>query len=153
VEIYNPNSVAIDLTNLSLAVVSGAIAPPMNADTKLIPLTGAGLPATIPANGYLVVGSSLVTVPSGVTKIKFPADTNQLLNNKAAVAIVDTVACKIIDTMSYGGAVASAKITPCAATFNWTEGAATLAHDDSSPTKSLIRNPNGADTNDNLTDW
>ena len=69
------------------------------------------------------------------------------------VALVATAAGTLLDALSYEGAITAATIG--SATFNLVEGTllpATVA-DSNTVAGSLIRFPDGGDTNDAATDW
>ena len=69
------------------------------------------------------------------------------------LAIVDTAANTLVDALSYEGAITNASIG--SVTFSLVEGTllpATVA-DSNTVDGSLIRNPNGRDTNDAASDW
>jgi hypothetical protein len=146
IEIYNPSLSSIDLTNLSLILVNGAT----NGEYQRISLA----PASPLATGeYLVVGSGalLATVPSSAKTIEFGAATNNVQNGAPdGVAIVDEFAATLVDALSYEGSITAAFISGLG-TVSLVEGTATPASDPGPG--SMIRYPNGADTDDATTDW
>ncbi len=70
-----------------------------------------------------------------------------------AMGIFDLSTNTLIDALSYDGSVVAGVVSGIG-TFNFVEGnATTVVEDGSSPNLSLIRSPNGSDTDDALTDW
>ncbi len=100
------------------------------------------LTGSIPAGGYLVVADTAVIVPAGPAVIRFTKASDNIRNGPDAVAIIDRTSASIIDALSYGGEISG-----------YVEGTATAAVDSSSAAGSLIRSPNGADTNNAVNDW
>ena len=150
VEIFNNTSSTIDLTNLSLVLVNG------NGDTEYdrVDLS----PAVSLAGGeYLVVGSAtaLALVPGGVKTIQFTGASNNVENGAPdGLCILDTATSTIIDALSYEGAITAATLIGVTAPVNLVEGNAVAVSDDNTtPTSSLSRLPNGSDTDDANTDW
>ena len=131
VEIYNTTGAAIDVSNSALSFVNGS------SEYLRVNLTG-----SIPAGGYLVVADDAVTVGGSAAVIRFTKASDNIRNGPDAVAIVDRTTGNIIDALSYGGEISG-----------YVEGTATDAVDTSSGAGSLIRYPNGADSNDASTDW
>jgi large repetitive protein len=69
------------------------------------------------------------------------------------LALFDVPNARLIDALSYEGEITAAQIG--GATFSLVEGTALAASvaDSNTVTGSLIRNPNGRDTNDAASDW
>nr|MBA2383557.1 hypothetical protein [Actinomycetota bacterium] len=69
------------------------------------------------------------------------------------VALVDTAAGTLLDALSYEGAITAATIG--SSTFDLVEGTVlpTSVADSNTVAGSLIRFPDGSDTNDAATDW
>ena len=126
VELYNAGGSAVALDGLALVYVNGGD----GAEYGRRALSG-----SLAAGAYLVVDVELQNgAPDGL-------------------AIVDTVANTLVDALSYEGAITSATIGT--ATFSLVEGTvlpATVA-DSNTVDGSLIRSPNGKDTNDAAADW
>jgi len=126
VELYNAGDGAVTLDGLALVYVNGGDGGEYGRKV----LTG-----SLAAGQYLVVEVDLQNgAPDGL-------------------AIVDTAAGTLVDALSYEGAITNASIG--GATFSLVEGTllpATVA-DSNTVDGSLIRNPNGKDTNDAATDW
>ena len=132
VELYNPSaSASIDVSNMALTFV--------NSSSEYLRVNLSG---SIAAGAYLVVADTAVVVPVGPTVIRFTKATDNIRNGPDAVAIIDRTSANILDALSYGGAVSG-----------YVEGTATDAVDTASGTGSLIRNPNGTDTNNAVNDW
>jgi Lamin Tail Domain len=124
VEIHNTGGAAADLTNVHLVAVNGGD----GSEYDRVALTG-----SLAAGGYLAVAIELQNgAPDGL-------------------ALLDGTT--LVDALSYEGAITAATIG--GQTYNLVEGtalAATVA-DSNTVAGSLIRNPNGKDTNDAASDW
>jgi hypothetical protein len=124
VEIHNAGEGAADLTNVALVAVNGGD----GTEYDRAPLTGALAPGA-----HLAVAIELQNgAPDGL-------------------ALLD--GATLLDALSYEGAIASATIG--GQTYNLVEGTVLPAtvEDSNTATGSLIRNPNGTDTNDAASDW
>ncbi|MCB9649533.1 MAG: lamin tail domain-containing protein [Deltaproteobacteria bacterium] len=141
VEIYNRGGTAYDLTGVAVVMVNGN----GGAEYGRYPLSG-----TLAAGGYLVLGNTGVTVPSGVTFITLPA--NGLQNGAPdGIALVDTASGTVLDALSYEGAITTATIMGISGPVNLVEGTAATAVDPGAG--SLARLPNGSDTDNADQDW
>jgi imidazolonepropionase-like amidohydrolase len=142
VEIFNPTSSDIALTGNSLLFFNGSdLADPY----RVVELTG-----TLAAGAYLLVANSGVTAPGGVTKIVIP--DNIVQNGMPdGVALFNTTTNTVVDALSYEGSVGM--ITYSGVSFSLVEMTATTATDPGTGLGSLVRMPNGADTNNALLDW
>jgi hypothetical protein len=124
VEIHNAGNAAVDLTGIDLVAVNGGD----GAEYDREHLTG-----TLAAGGYLAVAIELQNgAPDGV-------------------ALID--GATLLDALSYEGAITAATIG--GQVYNLVEGtvlAATVA-DSNTADGSLIRNPDGKDTDDAASDW
>jgi hypothetical protein len=133
VEIFNRGTTTVDLSTVELAPING------NNDTEynVVALTG-----TLAPGAYLVVADpGTPNIAPGATVI--PWLNMNSIQNGAPDGVVLRAGGVILDSMSYEGAM-----------MGVTEGNPTLATDDDTMTQaSLSRFPNGADTNDNATDW
>jgi Lamin Tail Domain len=124
VEIHNSGDAAADLANVDLVAVNGGD----SSEYAREQLTG-----TLAAGGYLVVAIELQNgAPDGL-------------------ALLD--GATLLDTLSYEGAITAATIG--GQTYNLVEGIVLPAsvEDSNTVAGSLIRNPNGQDTNDAAADW
>jgi hypothetical protein len=149
VEILNASSAPIDLTNYSLVLVNGALAPP--APYLTLPL-GAG---TLMPGQYLVVATTTVTIPTGALRINFANPSDNVQNGAPdGMALVNTSTNTIVDALSYEGPIMNASI-PGVGTVSLVEGTVlpTATADSDTATASLCRIPNGTDTNNAATDW
>ena len=126
VEIHNAGAGAADLANVALVAVNGGDGTEYDRE----PLTG-----TLAPGAHLAIAIELQNgAPDGL-------------------ALVDTAASALLDAFSYEGAITAATIG--GATFSLVEGTAlpdTVA-DSNTVAGSLIRNPDGNDTNDAASDW
>jgi cysteine-rich repeat protein len=151
-EIYNGSGTAVDLTNLAVVLLNGnqAGAP----EYARFDLVDAG--ASLPAGGYLVIRNNVVAVPGGTLVIDASGDFIQNGGPPMpdGIALIDVVAQTVIDRLCYDGAITSATITGFPAPVTLVEGTATTAADDNtSPSLSMIRSPNGTDTDNAMADW
>jgi Lamin Tail Domain len=124
VEIKNAGGSEADLANVDLVAVNGGD----SAEYDRAALTG-----TLPAGGHLEIAIELQNgAPDGLALIE---------------------GSKLLDALSYEGAITAAKIG--GQTYNLVEGTALPAaiEDSNTVAGSLIRNPDGKDTNDAAADW
>ena len=124
VEIHNTGGAAADLSNVDLVAVNGGD----GSEYDRVALTGSLAPG-----GYLAVAIELQNgAPDGL-------------------ALLDGTT--LVDALSYEGAITAATIG--GQTYNLVEGTALAAtvEDSNTVSGSLIRNPNGKDTNDASSDW
>ncbi len=146
VEIYNAGSASVDLTGLAVVLVNGSTTP--------APEYGrATLSGTLAAGGFLVVGipGQTLTLPAGVTRVDFSGTTGIQNGPPDGVALVDTVGLRVVDALSYEGAITMASIMGFSAPVNLVEGTAATAVD--SGAGSLVRLPDGHDTDNADADW
>jgi hypothetical protein len=124
VEIHNTGGAAADLSNVDLVAVNGGD----GSEYDRVALTG-----SLTADGYLAVAIELQNgAPDGLALLEGTA---------------------LVDALSYEGAITAATIG--GQTYNLVEGTALAAtvEDSNTVAGSLIRNPNGKDTNDAAYDW
>jgi hypothetical protein len=124
VEIHNAGDTAADLSNVDLVAVNGGD----SSEYAREQLTG-----TLAAGGHLAVAIELQNgAPDGL-------------------ALLD--GATLLDALSYEGAITSATIG--GQTYNLVEGTQlpTTVEDSNAVAGSLIRHPNGKDTNDAAADW
>jgi len=143
-EIYNAGVAPVDLDGLVFYRLNGNSFLPYGNT----PLTGA-----LDPDSYLVLASATVVADPGATVITFAAATNSLQNGAPdGVAIYDSNHQVLIDALAYEGALDG--VTIDGLLFDLTEGPAATATDlDTAATQSLIRFPNGSDTNNAAVDW
>ena len=150
IEIYNPTASAVSLASLAVVLVNGT----NSAEYARYALSAAG--SALPAGGYLVIGNASViaSLPPGTLSIQIPDNTVQ---NGApdGVALIDLSTNTLIDALSYEGSIVAATINGAPGTFNLVEGTALSPSvaDSNTVQGSLIRSPNGADTDNAATDW
>jgi hypothetical protein len=124
VEIHNTGGAAADLSNVDLVAVNGGD----GSEYDRVALTG-----SLAAGGYLAVAIELQNgAPDGLALLE---------------------GTTLVDALSYEGAITAATIG--GQTYNLVEGTALAAtvEDSNAVAGSLIRNPNGKDTNDASSDW
>ncbi len=126
VELHNPGTEPVDLAGIALVYVNGG-------DSTEYGRTA--LEGTLAAGEYLVVGDDLQNgAPDAVALIEMRTDA-------------------LLDSLSYEGAITAAVIEGL--TYNLVEGTELpdSVADSNTVAGSLIRNPNGKDTNDAAADW
>lgn len=150
VEILNTAPTAANLAGLALVLVNGND----NAEYRRVDLGAAG---TLPAGGYLVVHAGALPLPAGTLSLTFPGCSDGCIQNGApdGVALIDSASHTLIDALSYEGGIAAAAIGGFAAPVSLVEGTplSVGVADSNSVDGSLIRNPNGTDTDDANSDW
>ena len=151
VEIYNSSSQAISLTGLKLVFINGASPGTKYAEVDLSPQT------SLPAGGYLLVGSQAVLDTVNSTNVKEIVFASAIQNgNPDAVGIYDTVHDSLVDALSYGGQTPAVVVgPPGSASLNFQEGTGLTdtLKDSNTVDGSLSRVPNGLDSNSNATDF
>jgi len=155
-ELYNPLATDIALTGLAVVFVNGSSSPA--AEYMRVALTG-----TLASHKYLVIASPAVTVGAGATNVVFPTSctaascSNKIQNGpKDAAVVLDTASGTVLDAISWGGACPAAMITGVTGTPPCYEGTALPATDEDTDTTSagsICRKVDGADTDDNSSDW
>lgn len=146
IEILNTGTAAVSLDGLVIVMVNGK-----NGGAEIykeVPLTG-----TLQAGAYLLLHDTSLVPPStcGLT-LDFAAD--DVVQNGATDAVVllrkDTA--EVIDAVAYEGSVAD--MTYGSATVKTTEGTGTTAEDSNTEaTGSIVRSPNGTDSQNNDADF
>jgi len=147
VELYNSSSAAISLTGYKLVFVNGS----GGAVYLTVDLSVAG---SIAPGQYLLVGPASIVAPTGVLKVTTTASTD-VIQNGAPDGIALVAGDKLVDALSYEGAMTSVTIAGITGAVSLVEGTVlpvTVA-DNSATVGSLCRIPNGTDTNDAATDW
>jgi hypothetical protein len=142
IEIFNGTNAAVDLSELDMVFVNGASTGSFD---KKYALSG-----TLAPNGYAVLANPGVTVPTGVIKVEFP---NNLLQNGEpdAIFLYNRVTKTVIDSLSYGGSNPTPTITYDGISVSF-PAHTTLDDSGNDAGRSLIRSPNGLDT-DSGADW
>jgi cytosine/adenosine deaminase-related metal-dependent hydrolase len=130
VEIHNPTGAAIPLAGVRFEAINGSNGQVYGTYN----LVDAG--ASLPAGGYLVIGGAGVLVPQGVLRMNLPANG---LQNGAPDGVRIMRGNARIDGLAYEGAMEGTG-----------EGAAGIADPGEG---ALARCPDGADGNDNATDF
>jgi cysteine-rich repeat protein len=150
VEIYNSSSQAISLTGLKLVFINGApnATTPKYAEVDLSPQT------SLPAGGYLLVGSQLVLDTVNSTNVKEILFASSIQNGDPdAVGIYDTVHDSLVDSLSYGGQTPAIVLGTASLNFQEGTGATTTLKDSNTVDGSVSRVPNGLDSNANAADF
>jgi hypothetical protein len=146
VEIYNGTGATVSLAPFTLVLVNGA----NNLEYMRVPLAPAG---DLPDGQYLVVCSRMVTVDVSALKL-IGFGMNSIQNGAPdGVALVDSVEHKVVDALSYAGSITAATLTDVTGPVNLVEGTPLTAVDSATANGSLVRKPNGRDTDDAASDW
>ena len=151
VEILNTGTDPVDLTYVSLVFFNGASGPA----TEYLRV-GLSSAAVLYPGQYLVVCSTNVTVPAWALRVDLPTSLNVIQNGAPdGVALVNILAPQVLDTLSYEGPITVAQVLGIPTPINLVEETvlpAVIADSNTEP-GSLIRWPNGTDSNDAATDW
>lgn len=148
IEVYNASAASVNLGGLALVLINGN----NNAEYRRIDLSSAG---SLAAGAYLVVRDPSVIIAPGAISLLFPGCTGDCVQNGApdAVALIDTNSLVVMDAASYEGSITAAFITGFPTPVSLVEGSPMSAADGNTTAGSLVRLPNGADTNDASADW
>lgn len=138
---------AVDLSGLTLYLVNGST----STDYDEYDLSALGMLAS---GGRVVLGDSAVVaaLPGSVAAITL---TGSIQNGGSApdgLVIVRVATGEIVDALSYEGSITNATIDGTAG-FDLVEGTAATAEDPSNRDASMIRRPDGTDTDDADSDW
>jgi hypothetical protein len=141
----------VDCTGVIIALVNGGETP--GQEYARIDLSQMG---TLVAGGYGVVAGSRVSVAPTARKLT-PAgweSTNRIQNGpNDAVLLYDTIGKRVIDTVSYNGALHRAVLAGETGELDATEGAAGAPADSNASSGSVGRVPSGRDTGQNGADF
>lgn len=145
VEILNNTTESMPLEGIAVVFVNGSD----NMEYRRVNLSG-----QLIAGGYAVVAGPDVTPQAGSLAFPFSLGADNIQNGPDAIAIVNTNTGVVLDALSYEGEITNATINGISGTVSLTEGLVDpfLADTDGMP-GSLIRYPNGQDTNDAHVDW
>jgi hypothetical protein len=145
VELKNTGTNSVNLSHYALVFINGA----NNVEYSRVLLEG-----TLAAGQYLVVASTNVSVAPAARVISFATGTNAIQNGSPdGVALLNVGTTVIVDALSYAGSVNAAMINGFPGTCTLVEGVASPATDSNSVTRSLIRFPDGTDTDNAASDW
>jgi hypothetical protein len=159
VELYNAGATPVTLADYTLILINGNGTP---AAYRSLALGGAG--TTLAPGGYLLIGAAAVTgggtkftPPVGAADNQWPA-TDAIQNGAPdGLLLVNTATTTVVDKLAYEGAVSITFAAPSPfvafGTVNLVEMTAATAIDDPAATASMVRIPNGTDTNNAAADW
>jgi hypothetical protein len=150
VEIYNAHADDRDLSGLALIFVNGL----SSSEYRRVELSEAG--STLPAGGYLVAGTAdvVATLPPGTLSVTLPSSSNNIQNGAPdGLALFDMATLTLLDALSYEGSITAATFDGIPGTFNLVEGSAATAQDSNSAPGSLVRFPDGTDSDQADSDW
>ncbi|MGE4129529.1 MAG: lamin tail domain-containing protein, partial [Hyphomicrobiaceae bacterium] len=148
IEIYNSGTTAVSLAGIYVVLVNGS----NNLPYLSIELSSGGASVLGPGE-YFVICNATVVVAAGAQAIIVADD---FIQNGApdGIALVDTNTSTLIDSLSYEGSiVADLTSLGLGSSVNLVNGTATTAADENANDVSLIRSPNGRDTNNDASDW
>ena len=146
IEIYNAGTTDVSLDGLEVDLINGA--------TNMIYSPTPALTGTLAAGQYLVIATATLTgIDPAATVVLLPKAGDNVQNGAPdAILLRDTVNKIAIDAISYEGTVPPIAID--GVTYNLVSGLATAATDTGTvDPRSIVRYPNGADTNDDSVDW
>lgn len=150
VELFNKSGVdSVDLTNLQLVFFNGGTAGTASNEYLRIDLG----PGTLAPGQYLLVKAASVA-DAGVAALTRDLGVGKSIQNgpRDSIIIADKNSNAVIDAVTYQ-ALAASNAPPTNATYNLVEGNMTTAFDSNTVNGSLVRDPNGTDTNDNSVDF
>jgi hypothetical protein len=144
IEVFNNTGAPVNLATIEVRLINGSNKA-LYGTIKLGP-------------GMLAQGQYLVIAPAGFVvppETVFIASAAAIQNGDPdGLALVDIGNKTVLDVFSYGGAITEAVLgAPFVGTTSLVEGMAANLKDNSDPSRSLARIPNGNDKNDALTDW
>jgi len=146
VELVNPGPSPIALAGLQLVLVDGATKAPY----ATIELGPAGV---LMPGGFLVVRAPGLVVAPGALTLDFGLPLDNIHNGAPdGVAVVHALQPALCDALSYEGSIVDADIPPLGL-VSLVEGQASPALDEGIGATSLVRIPDGLDTDDALSDW
>jgi hypothetical protein len=149
VELYA--SADVDLAGLFLIQLNGGILP--GAEYARVDLSPGGI---LPSGGYLVIAGPNVAVPAGAAKLTPPgwASSNRIQNGpNDALMVFDAIGGRVVDAVSYAGALHRAVLADRPGEWDAAEGAAGAPSDSNTAAGSVSRLPNGRDTGQNGADF
>lgn len=142
-EIYNASPSPAILDGLAVIAINGAT----DEEYDRWDLSG-----VLGGEEFLLLAGDDVVTPLGVTVISL-SDNSIQNGDPDGIVLFDTVNEEIVDALSYEGSMTAVSISGVAGAFDLVEGTATDAEDNNTSTFSLIRSPDGADTDDAADDW
>ncbi|MBD3239151.1 MAG: hypothetical protein GF331_01090 [Chitinivibrionales bacterium] len=143
VELFNSGADALDLSSFALIVCNGST----NSEAARFMLSG-----TLEPGEFFVLANSGVSIPQGVQHMTIPE--NSLQNGSPdALALFNVDEQWMWDAVCYEGKMESVTIDGVDRKFNMVEGTVTSAEDDNYTDGSIIRYPDGKDTDVAADDW
>ncbi|MFO0671669.1 MAG: lamin tail domain-containing protein [Polyangiaceae bacterium] len=150
VEILNKSGVdTVDLTNLQIVFFNGGTAGAASNEYLRIDLG----PGSLAPGQYLLVNAASVA-DAGAAALTRDLGVGKSIQNgpRDSIIIADKNTNAVIDAVTYQALVGN-NAPPTNATYNLVEGNMTTAFDSNTVAGSLVRDPNGSDTNDNSVDF
>jgi hypothetical protein len=149
IEILNKEPNPVNLADIRVVLVNGS----NSTSYTTINLAPAG---TLAPGQYLLIAPPNFVAPDGVLKVNFAGADNQIQNGAPdGLALIDLTNKKLIDALSYEGAINAATVTGLDGMVSLVEGMAlpVAVADVDAVVGSLSRLPDGTDTNNAATDW
>ncbi|MDC0668684.1 lamin tail domain-containing protein [Nannocystis radixulma] len=148
IELLNATGQPIDLAGHKVVLISGN-------DNKAYATYDLSPAGTIEPGQYLVLAKPSFVIPAGVLKINFSGDVDRVQNGSPdGIALVhDTT---LVDALSYEGGMTMANTGIAGlGVVSLVEGTVLPMdiQDSNMEVRSLVRLPNGSDSNDAATDW
>jgi hypothetical protein len=136
------------LEQIAVVLVNGAT----NTEYGRVNLGG-----LLPAGGFAVVASPVLTVAAGALLFRYPTPDNNIQNGGQVsgpdgVALFDLATAAVLDAISYEGSITAVTINGVG-TVSLVEGTTTSVEDSNSSEGSVVRIPNGQDSDDAAADW
>jgi hypothetical protein len=141
----------VDLWGIVVVLLHGGVTP--GQEYRRIDLSSLGI---LPQGGYLVIAGPLVPVAAPAVKLTPPGWelTNRIQNGPSdAIVLWDALGHRVIDAVSYAGALHRAVIAGEPGEVDACEGSESAPADSNTVTGSLGRSPNGVDTGQNSVDF
>lgn len=153
IELYNGTGADVDLADMAVVLINGA------TGDEIIRYDLASL-KTLPVETYLVLAKAAVVVDPAALVLPLSTNTSYDVQNGGdpgapgdGVALIYKSTGAVIDALAWEGPV-TAKIKGASSSVSLVEGTLTTAADtNTDPTLSLVRYPNGVDTNNAVDDW
>jgi cysteine-rich repeat protein len=152
IELFNDTGADLDLAGYEIILVNGA----SSASYGVIDLSPVGV---LKAGQYLVVCWSDVvaaSVPATALVLKPSNSSGKIQNGDAmpdGIALIRVTTATLVDALSYKGSLTAATLPGFTEPMSLVEGQPTTALDNSSPSASVCRLPDGTDTDNALADF
>lgn len=148
VEIFNPGNDAVNLADIALVFINGS----NQLEYSRVSMGSGG---SLKSGGFAVVGTSAVGVDTGALFIPLPAAADNIQNGAPdGIALIRTSTNEVLDVLSYEGSITAAELEGFNSPVSLVEGTAFSGVDDNGDHDlSLMRYPNGRDSDNAAVDW